>query len=75
MTILNCPDYFLREGYPTDVFDNIIIGKFIHNEFTGLSNWILILTNDAILVLNKENTLDVKKVFERFEIKNQNWFD
>jgi mannose-1-phosphate guanylyltransferase len=39
-------------------------------EFVGVDNLILVETKDAILVLNKHNAQDVKKVYERLEIEN-----
>ncbi|MFD2035788.1 mannose-1-phosphate guanylyltransferase [Belliella marina] len=39
-------------------------------EFVGVDNIILVETEDAILVLNKNNAQDVKKVYERLEIEN-----
>jgi len=39
----------------------------VHWEFLGVENTILIQTEDAILVLKKENAQDVKKIFERLE--------
>lgn len=60
-------EYLTKEGYPKDEFGNMVIGTDIHTEFTGLTNTILIQTPDAILVLQKENAQDVKKVYERLE--------
>ena len=39
-------------------------------EFVGVENIILVETDDAILVLNKNNAQDVKKVYERLEKEN-----
>ncbi len=39
-------------------------------EFVGVENLILVETEDAILVLNKDNAQDVKKVYERLEKEN-----
>ncbi|MCH6234055.1 mannose-1-phosphate guanylyltransferase [Cognataquiflexum rubidum] len=39
-------------------------------EFVGVENLILVETEDAILVLNKNNAQDVKKVYERLEKEN-----
>ncbi|HSF54200.1 MAG TPA: hypothetical protein VLA71_10625, partial [Algoriphagus sp.] len=60
-------DYLEEMGHPKDQFGNMVIGTEIHTEFTGLTNTILIQTSDAILVLRKENSQDVKKVYERLE--------
>lgn len=60
-------DYLTEKGYPKDDLGNLVIGTDKHTEFTGLSNTILIETDDAILVLRKENSQDVKKIHERLE--------
>lgn len=60
-------DYYVTIGHPTDIHGNMVIGTDIHTEFTGLQKTILIHTPDAILVLNKDNAQEVKKVFERLE--------
>jgi mannose-1-phosphate guanylyltransferase len=60
-------DYFEKEGHPKDENGNMVIGTDIYTEFTGLSDTILIYTKDALLVLNKENAQDVKKVYEKLE--------
>lgn len=60
-------EYFLKEGYPVDECGNMVIGTELHTEFTGMKNTMLVQTSDAILVLQKEQAQDVKKVFERLE--------
>lgn len=60
-------DYFESQGYPKDSFGNMVIGTDIHTEFAGLSNTLLIQTEDAILVLHKEKAQAVKKLYERLE--------
>lgn len=60
-------DYFKKNGYPVDKNGNMVLGNKIHTEFAGLENTILIQTDDAILVLKKDCSQDVKKVFERLE--------
>jgi mannose-1-phosphate guanylyltransferase len=60
-------EYLEKENYPKDELGNMVIGTDIHTEFTGLTNTILIQTPDAILVLQKENAQDIKKVYERLE--------
>jgi mannose-1-phosphate guanylyltransferase len=60
-------EYFDKQGYPKDEEGNMVIGTDIHTEFTGMKNTLLIQTPDAILVLQKENAQDVKKVYERLE--------
>jgi mannose-1-phosphate guanylyltransferase len=63
-------DYLASTGHPVDSHGNMVIGTNLHTEFLGLQNTILIQTTDAILVLNKENAQDVKKVYERLEKDN-----
>ena len=49
---------------------NLALGSKKHVEFIGLDDVILVETDDAILVLNKNNAQDVKKVYERLEKDN-----
>lgn len=49
---------------------NLALGSNKHVEFIGLDNVILVETEDSILVLNKNNAQDVKKVYERLEKDN-----
>jgi mannose-1-phosphate guanylyltransferase len=60
-------DYLDSHGYPKDSNGNMCIGTQVHWEFLGLENTILVQTEDAILVLKKENAQDVKKIFDRLE--------
>lgn len=47
--------------------NNCVVGSTKHVEFLGVSNLMLIETPDAILVLDKSNSQDVKKIYERLE--------
>jgi len=61
-------DYLLRNGHSVDEQGNMYIGdekKFA--QFIGMKNSILIDTRDVILVLNKENSQDVKYIYENLE--------
>ncbi|QDH80808.1 mannose-1-phosphate guanylyltransferase [Echinicola soli] len=60
-------DYFKEKGHYLDGSGNMVIGTDTHIEFTGLSNTLLIFTNDAVLALKKENSQEVKEVFQRLE--------
>ncbi|MEB2778426.1 sugar phosphate nucleotidyltransferase [Algoriphagus sp. D3-2-R+10] len=60
-------EHFKKQGHIVDSKGNMVIGTSLHTEFLGLKNTLLIHTNDAILVLKKDNAQDVKKVFERLE--------
>lgn len=59
-------DYLITIGYPIDNNGNMYIGKKdIYTKFLGIKNSILVHTDDAILVVNKENSQDVKKIYEQ----------
>ena len=49
---------------------NLALGSKKHVEFIGVDHVVLVETEDAILVLNKNNAQDVKKVYERLEQEN-----
>lgn len=60
-------DYLKANGKPTDKYGNMVIGTEIHTEFLGIKKSILVITEDAILVLKREKSQDVKKIYESFE--------
>lgn len=47
--------------------NNCVVGSKKHVEFLGVDNLVLVETDDAILVLSKGNSQDVKKIYERLE--------
>lgn len=47
--------------------NNCVVGSEKHVEFLGVENIVLVETADAILVLAKNNSQDVKKIYERLE--------
>ena len=47
--------------------NNCVVGSEKHVEFLGVSNIVLVETPDAILVLAKNSSQDVKKIYERLE--------
>ena len=47
--------------------NNCVVGSEKHVEFLGVSNIVLVETSDAILVLAKNSSQDVKKIYERLE--------
>jgi len=47
--------------------NNCIVGSKKHVEFLGVNNLVLVETDDAILILSKNNSQDVKKIYERLE--------
>lgn len=61
-------DYLVHKGHPTDVSGNIVIGTAIHTSFVGLENCLLIHTDDALLILQKENSQEVKQVYQQLEL-------
>lgn len=66
-------DYLVAKNYPIDEHGNMFIGNnYIYTEFVGMRNTILVHTDDALLVLNKDNSQDVKKVYDKLEKNNAN---
>ncbi|MFA9191502.1 sugar phosphate nucleotidyltransferase [Flavobacterium sp. FZUC8N2.13] len=61
-------DYLVLKGHPTDISGNIVIGTAIHTSFVGLKNCLLIHTDDALLILKKENSQEVKQVYQQLEL-------
>jgi mannose-1-phosphate guanylyltransferase len=49
--------------------NNCVVGSKKHVEFLGVDNLVLVETEDAILVLSKSNSQDVKKIYERLEVE------
>lgn len=47
--------------------NNCVVGSKKHVEFLGVENLVLVETEDAILILSKNNSQDVKKIYERLE--------
>jgi mannose-1-phosphate guanylyltransferase len=60
-------DYLQSKGHPVDTNGNMVIGSDIHTEFLGFQNTILIMTKDAILVLQKEMAQKVKDIYEKLQ--------
>lgn len=65
-------DYLMIRGYPKDSNNNISIGTDEFVGFVGLKNTILVKTNDVILVVNKENSQEVKNLYNLVERTNCN---
>ncbi|WBL25990.1 mannose-1-phosphate guanylyltransferase [Zunongwangia sp. HGR-M22] len=63
-------DYFLESGYPVDEYGNMVIGCDKFTAFVGLKNCIFINTDDAILILSKKASQDVKGVYQQLVDKN-----
>lgn len=60
-------DYLQKSGYKTDEKGNMIIGTKLYTAFIGLQNTILVVTEDAILALQKEYSQDVKNIYNQLE--------
>jgi len=57
-------EYLIQIGHRIDKHGNMVIGTEIHTEFLGFKKCILVITDDAVLVLKKEKAQDVKKIYE-----------
>ena len=60
-------DYLAEQGHPKDEQGNMVIGSENYTAFVGMQDSILVCTPDANLVLSKEQSQDVKKVYQKFE--------
>lgn len=65
-------EYLLTKGHSVDKNGNMVIGSDIHTEFLGFKNCILVITNDAMLVLQKESAQKVKNIYENLIRLNSN---
>jgi mannose-1-phosphate guanylyltransferase len=63
-------DYLREIGHTVDDDGNMIIGTDKYTVFLGLKNTIFIRTDDANLILNKDNSQDVKKIYALLEQAN-----
>ncbi|MEG2310045.1 sugar phosphate nucleotidyltransferase [Chryseobacterium sp.] len=60
-------DYLRSIGHLADENGNMVIGTEIFTAFVGMKNCIFVHTPDAILVLQKEKSQDVKKIYSQLE--------
>lgn len=60
-------DYLKADGHAVDSSGNMVIGTSVFSAFVGLSNTIVVVTEDALLMLQKEHAQDVKKVYNQLE--------
>jgi mannose-1-phosphate guanylyltransferase len=60
-------DYLVQTGHPVDFYGNIVIGTSTHTSFVGVENCLLVYSPDALLVLQKEKSQDVKQVYQHLE--------
>jgi mannose-1-phosphate guanylyltransferase len=60
-------DYLVNIGHTIDANGNILVGPTIHTSFIGVKNCLLVYTPDAFLVLQKENSQEVKQTYQNLE--------
>lgn len=60
-------DYLRSTGHPVDENGNMVIGTEIFTAFVGIKDSILVYTPDALLIVHKEKSQDVKKVYNQLE--------
>lgn len=65
-------DYLITKGHFVDKFGNMVIGSDKHTTFLGLKNTIFVHTDTANLILQKENSQDVKDLYCELENQNSN---
>lgn len=63
-------DYLAAQGHPVDAQGNMVIGTDVFSTFIGLKNTIFVSTPDANLILQKEQSQDVKYVYNQLEKEN-----
>jgi mannose-1-phosphate guanylyltransferase len=61
-------DYLVQNGHSADSNGNIVIGSDLHTAFVGLKNCLLVHTPDALLVLQKKCSQEVKDVYQQLEL-------
>lgn len=60
-------EYLIETGHPVDDNGNISIGSSTHTVFVGVENCLLVHSSDALLVLQKEKSQDVKHIYQQLE--------
>lgn len=63
-------DYLQMHGHPADAQGNMVIGTDVFSTFIGLKNTIFVSTPDANLILQKEQSQDVKYIYNQLEKEN-----
>ncbi|TDE41753.1 mannose-1-phosphate guanylyltransferase [Flavobacterium rhamnosiphilum] len=63
-------DYLVSKGHPVDKNGNMVIGTNTYTAFVGLKNTIFVYTDTANLILQKDNSQDVKNVYNELEREN-----
>lgn len=65
-------DYLVSKGHPVDNKGNMIIGTSKSVSFLGVNNTVLVHTEDAILVVQKDYAQDVKHLYEELDQVSSN---
>jgi mannose-1-phosphate guanylyltransferase len=60
-------DYLVTQGHPVDAQGNMVIGTDVFSTFIGMRNAIFVSTPDANLILQKEQSQDVKYIYNELE--------
>ena len=60
-------DYLAAQGHPVDAQGNMVIGTDVFSTFIGMKNTIFVATPDANLILQKEQSQDVKYIYNELE--------
>ena len=60
-------DYLRANGHAVDEHGNMIIGTDIFTTFVGMQDCIFVHTTDAMMILQKEKSQDVKKIYNQLE--------
>ncbi|MCC9071744.1 mannose-1-phosphate guanylyltransferase [Flavobacterium sp. F-65] len=63
-------DYLISKGHFVDKYGNMVIGSDKYTTFLGLKNTIFVCTDTANLILQKENSQDVKDLYGELESQN-----
>jgi mannose-1-phosphate guanylyltransferase len=63
-------EYLVQNGHPIDANGNILIGSDISTSFVGVENCLLVHTPDALLVLQKEKSQEIKQLYQHLESIN-----
>ena len=60
-------DFLKQQGHPTDNKGNMVIQGNKPTYFVGLENTIIVNTDDALLILNKSKSQEVKDTYQQLE--------
>lgn len=63
-------DYLVSKGHPIDENGNMVIGTEVFTAFIGLKNSIFVHTPTANLILQKEQSQEVKYIYNQLEKEN-----